>query len=115
MFDGSFTASVLTVFPSGVGSLKKGIVKTSNNKAKASYTVLLVGETGVGKSSALELIANVLAGNGSDHYDFNILDHASEQGGPNNQSQTKSVRLYKLMSKDGIVVSDGVCKCGEYA
>src|SRR5258706_11969600 len=42
----------LNIFSSDVESLKKGIIKTSKNKAKMSYTILLVGETGVGKSSA---------------------------------------------------------------
>jgi polynucleotide 5'-kinase involved in rRNA processing len=41
----------------------KGIIKTSaENKAQAPYTILLVGETGTGKSSLLEFIANVLVG-----------------------------------------------------
>ena len=38
----------------------QGIIKTRTNPAKAPYTILLAGETGVGKSSLLELIANVL-------------------------------------------------------
>jgi len=46
-----------------VKPLKKGIINPSKNKTKAPYTILLVGEVGVEKSSALELIANVLAGN----------------------------------------------------
>ena len=69
---------------SDVESLKQGIVRTSNKKAKASYTILLVGEPGVGKSSLLELIANVLAGNDIDHYNFGLLDFSNEQGGTNN-------------------------------
>jgi predicted ATPase len=75
--------------------------------AKAPYTILLVGETGVGKSSVLELIANVFAGNDIDHYNFHILDRTNERGGPSNQSQTNSARLYELTSKNGIVVSVG--------
>ena len=88
-----------------VDSLKKGTIKTSKGKAKAPYTVLLVGEAGVGKSSVLELIANVLHGNDVDHYDCHTLDRTIEQRGSNNQSQTKSPRLYELTSKNGIVVS----------
>jgi len=72
---------------------------------KAPYTNLLVGETGVGKSSVLELIANVLAGNDTDNYNFAILDHTNEQDGPSNQSQTNSTRIYELKSKNGIKVS----------
>jgi predicted GTPase len=82
---------------------------------KAPYTLLLVGETGVGKSSVFELIANVFAGNGVDHYNFDILDQTNERGGSNNQSQTNSARLYELTSKNGIVVSAGLHKRGWYA
>jgi predicted GTPase len=92
---------------SDVESLKRGIIKTSKNKAKAPHTILLVGEAGVGKSSVLELIANVFAGNDIDHYDFDILDHSNERGDTNNHSQTNSVRLYEFTSKNGVVVSTG--------
>jgi len=98
------------VLDSDIESLKRGIVKTTNNKAKASYTILLVGETRVGKSSVLELIANVLAGNGIGHYDFGILEHADEQAGPNSQSQSNSARLYELSSNNGTVVSPSICE-----
>jgi len=95
-----------------VESLKKGIITTSKNKAKASYTFLLVGETGVGKSSVLELITNICAGNDIDHYNFHTLNHTNKQGGSNSQSQTNSARLYELMSKNGIVVSVGIYERG---
>ena len=72
------------------------------------YTILLIGETGVGKSSVLEFIANVFAGNDIDHYNFDVLDYTNEQGGSNNQSQTNSARLYELTSKNGVVVSVGI-------
>ena len=90
-------------------SLQKGVIKSSKDKAKAPYTILLLGETGVGKSSFLELIANVLAGNDIDHYNFDILDYTNEQGGSNNQSQTNSTCLYELMSKNGMEVCSSVC------
>jgi len=96
---------VLTVFSSNVESLRKGIIKTSKNKLNTPYTILLVGETAVGKSSVLELIANVLTGKGIDHWGFSIPDHTNGQGGSDNQSQTNSARLYELESKNGIVVS----------
>jgi len=99
---------------SDVESLRRGIIKTSKNEAKASYTILLVGETGVGKSSVLEFIANVLAGNDIDHYNLDVLDNTNERGGSNNQSQTNSARLYEFTSKNGIVVSVGVRGRGEY-
>lgn len=92
---------------SDVESLRKGIIKTAKNKARTSYTILLVGETGVGKSSVLELIANVLMGN-VDQYDFDILDHTNEQGGSDNQSQTNSARIYEITSKNGVMVSPSI-------
>jgi predicted ATP-binding protein involved in virulence len=92
---------------SDVEFLKRGIIKTLKNEAKAPHTILLVGETGVGKSSVLELIANILAGNDIDHYNFDILDHNNERGDTSNHSQTNSVRLYEFTSKNGVVVSTG--------
>jgi len=89
---------------SDVESLQRGIIKTLKNKAKVPYTILLVGETGVGKTSTLELFANVLAGNDIDHYNFDILGHTNEPGS-NNQSQTNAARLYEFTSKNGVVVS----------
>ena len=94
--------SVLTVLFSDVEFLKKGIVE---NKSNAPYTILLVGDTGVGKSSFLKLIANVFAGNDINHYNFDLLDYSNEQGGANNHSQTNSARLYEFTSKNGVVVS----------
>ena len=106
--------SVLTVISSDVESLKQGIVKTSTNRANKSYTILLVGETGVGKSSVLELIANVLIGNDLDHYDFDTLDPTNDQCGSDNQSQTNSSRLYEFTSRNGVTVSAGAVECGKY-
>ena len=112
--DATFNAIVLTALHSDVESIRKAIVKTSKNKANTPYTILLIGETGVGKSSVLEFIANVFAGNDIDHYNFDVLDYTNEQGGSNNQSQTNSAQLYELTSKNGIVVSMGIRECGEY-
>ena len=92
---------------SDIASLKKGIIKS---KEKAPYTIFLIGETGVGKSSALELIANVLIGSGLDDYDYDILTHANEQGGPIKQRQTNSAHLYEFTSNNGKLVSHGALK-----
>jgi hypothetical protein len=100
---------------SDVESLMNGIIKLSNNKANAPHTILLLGVTGVGKSSFLEFIANVLSGNNADHYNFKILDRFNEQGGSNNQSLTRSARLYEITGMNGMVVSAGVFERGEYA
>ena len=85
------------------------VIKKSKSETKAPYTILLVGETGVGKYSVLELIANVIAGNDIDHHNFNILDRTNERGGSNNQSQTNSTRLYEFTNKNGIVVISAIC------
>jgi len=98
-------AFLLAIFSSDVESLKQGIIKTSGNKVQAVYTILLVGETGVGKSSFLEFLANVLIGNDIDHYSFKTLDLENEQNGSGKQSRTNSARLYELRSNNGIVVS----------
>jgi septin family protein len=90
---------------SDVESLKQGIIKTSKNNVQADYTILLVGETGVGKSTFMEFLANVLLGNNVERYDFEVLDRSNEQNGPSTQSQTNSPRLYKFTSKNGAVVS----------
>ena len=96
---------------SNVESLRQGIIKTSRNKVQAPYTILLVGETGVGKSAVLEFIANVLIGNTLARYNFELLDRANERGLSSNQSQTDSARFYELVSNSGIVVSASIKTC----
>ena len=100
----------LIVFSSDVESLRKGIIKTSKNEAQAPYTILLVGETSVGKTSVLGLIANVLTGNGLDNYDPDILN---EQGGTSKQRQTNSAHLYEFTSKNGVMVGPGTFEHAE--
>ena len=90
------------------------MIKTSKNEARTPYTMLLVGETGVEKSSVLQLIANVLAGNDIDHYNFDILDHTNEHDGFQNQSRTNEARLYKFTSKNEVVVSAEIHENGDY-
>ena len=96
-------------------SIKRAIIKTSKNEAQAPYTIPLVGETGVGKSSVLEFIANVLAGNDIGNYNFDILDHTNELGSSNNQSHTSSARFYDITNENGIVVSLDSYEQREYA
>ncbi|PBK99273.1 hypothetical protein ARMGADRAFT_496405 [Armillaria gallica] len=83
-------------------SLSRGIVKTDRNKQK-EFTILLVGETGVGKTAVLSLIANVLAGNHPHNYK-EFYDPDNEAGGTQKHSQTKSARVYTLKSVNGVTV-----------
>ena len=110
----TFGARYLTGFPSNVESLAKGIINVSKNQAGPPYTILLVGETGVGKSSVLEFIASVLSGDEMGRYDLKILDRSNEQVGSDNQSKTNSARLYEFTSQNGIVVSDGILEHNGY-
>ena len=103
-----FGTPSLTRFPSDTRSLGKGTINTSKNKANAPYNILLVGETGVGKSSIVELIAKVLMGSDIENPDPNILDLANEQGGSHKQSQTNLARLYEFKSKNDMVVSTSI-------
>lgn len=95
-------AAFANTVDSDLASLMKGWVRTKENKAK-TFTVLLVGETGTGKTSVLSLIANVLAGNRTDNYQ-EWHDRGNEAGGTNKHSQTNSARLYVLRSTNGATV-----------
>ena len=86
-------------------SLKRGIIKPSKD---TPYIILLVGETGVGKSTFLRFLANVFIGNSIGHYDFEILDRGNEQNISSNQGQANSIYSCELTSSNGIVVSAGV-------
>ena len=105
---------VLTVVSSDVESLRKGIIKTLKHNAQAPYTILLVGETGTGKSTFIEFLDNVLNGKDVDRYEFKTLDYKNEQGGSGGQSQTNLARIYVLSSKNGISVSNKVCEYYEH-
>lgn len=105
----TFNAHILIVRSSDVESLKKGIIHSSKDEVQAQYTILLVGETGVGKSSFLDFITNVFTGNNIDCYDFTI----HEQNVFGNQSQTDMAYFYDITSNNGVVVSASVSECDE--
>ncbi|KAF9255391.1 hypothetical protein L218DRAFT_1008638 [Marasmius fiardii PR-910] len=82
--------------------LREGIINATNNKK--DFTILLVGETGVGKTSFLSLIGNIVAGRKTSQY-IDMHEGSNEVGGPESQSQTDSAKLYEFKSpRNGFVV-----------
>jgi len=82
--------------------LNQGIIKTrASPDTPGDYTILLVGETGTGKTSLLSLLYNVLAGHTPDKYVF-AHDKSNEAGGSESQSQTKLAKVYEFKSNNGI-------------
>ncbi len=78
-----------------------GVIHTVKNRSE--LTILLVGETGVGKTSFLSLLANIVEGRRPDtfvqaHYQSN------EAGGSCAGSQTQEAMVYEFRSRNGILV-----------
>lgn len=82
-------------------SLKNGIIKSGTKKSE--YTILLVGETGVGKTSVLSFLGNVLAGHRPDEY-VEGYDAGNEEGGSQSQSQTNMAKVYEFTSRNGVTL-----------
>lgn len=82
--------------------LLEGIIKTRANTSN-EYTILLVGETGTGKTSFLSLLANVLEGRSPKEYVF-YHDKHNEAGSGQKHSQTNFAKLYEFESKNGVTV-----------
>jgi len=82
-----------------VVSLRRGIVKTT----KKEFTIFLVGETGVGKTTVLSLIANILAGRTPEQY-VDVHNTGNEAGGSQSGSQTNFAQVYEFESKNGVIV-----------
>ncbi|KAM6499740.1 hypothetical protein JOM56_005248 [Amanita muscaria] len=82
--------------------LEEGIIKTQKNTSN-EYTILLVGETGTGKTTFLSLLANILSGRSPNDYVFSH-DKDNEAGDGDRHSQTNSAKLYEFKSKNGVTV-----------
>ncbi|KAF8889502.1 hypothetical protein CPB85DRAFT_1484946 [Mucidula mucida] len=82
-------------------SLSAGIIRTTKNRTE--FTILLVGETGVGKTSFLSLLANILEGHRPEEF---IQAHlqTNEAGGSHTGSQTQKATVYEFQSRNGIIV-----------
>ncbi|KAG8738667.1 hypothetical protein FRC10_006614 [Ceratobasidium sp. 414] len=77
--------------------IHSGPLKPTN---KAAFTILLIGETGSGKTSFMSLLANLLRGNGP----FGLQDYhdtSKESGLSKTQSQTTKATLYEITAADG--------------
>ncbi|KAM6499734.1 hypothetical protein JOM56_005242 [Amanita muscaria] len=86
-----------------VNELARGIIKTRMNKFR-EYTILLVGETGTGKTTFLSLLANILSGRNVGEYVF-IHDEDNEAGGSERHSQTMFAKPYLFDSNNGVKVT----------
>ena len=104
-----FDASVLTGF-SDLESRKDMIINMTKNKANAPHTILLVGGTGVGKSSLVELIANTLLSRDGNYYNLASLDRANERETFGSGTRTVSPHLYEIATELGVLVSANVWK-----
>jgi len=102
-----FDASVLTKF-SDLESRRDAIINMAKNKANAPHTILLVGGTGVGKSSLVELIADTLLDRNLNHWDLGSLDRANERGPFGSGTRTVSPHLYEIATELGVLVSANV-------
>ncbi|KAF8307319.1 hypothetical protein DL93DRAFT_2038511, partial [Clavulina sp. PMI_390] len=66
-----------------------------------AFTILIVGESGVGKTSLLTLLYNILVGNGPD--DFKPIDDGHNKSNKSRfQSQTEAAKSYTFTSKNGV-------------
>ncbi|KAK2459485.1 hypothetical protein APHAL10511_008500 [Amanita phalloides] len=84
------------------GNLGQGIIQTNKNQSK-EFTILLVGETGTGKTSFLSLLANIAVGHKPDEF-MNFHDDSIEAGGGPRHSQTNMAKVYEFTSVNGIKV-----------
>jgi hypothetical protein len=70
---------------------------------KLTLTILVVGETGVGKTAFLNLIINILEGQDPATY-RDMYSIANEEGGSKMGSQTREALVYEFSSLNGVRV-----------
>ena len=70
---------------------------------KKEFVFLIVGETGVGKTAFLSLVANILSGRDHSRYET-VHDSSNEVGGSQSGSQTKTAHAYEFRSLNGVTV-----------
>ena len=70
---------------------------------KRKLTILVVGETGAGKTAFLNLMINVLEGENPTTY-RDMFDTANEEGGSKIGSQTREALVYEFSSLNGVRV-----------
>jgi len=92
----------LTTYNSTAATLKLGHLLSRTGKR--DYTILLVGETGVGKTTLLSCIKNALLGKSPINYDLNVHDLSNESGLGSGTSQTNDAKLYVFTSMNGVVL-----------
>lgn len=99
----SGSASSSPVRLSWVAKLRRTMSSTSLRKQRKEFTILLVGESGVGKTSFLTFVYNFVRGYRPDQY-VPYHEAANEAGGSQAQSQTQAARVYEFVSADGFKI-----------
>lgn len=86
---------------STVAALRGGIVTTSSTRSE--FTIILIGESGVGKTSFLTLFYNILCGHQPEQY-TSYCEQSNEVGGSQAHSQTQTATTYEFVSKNGFKI-----------
>ncbi|KAF8333284.1 hypothetical protein F5887DRAFT_893774 [Amanita rubescens] len=94
---------MINEFRTAAERLGRGIIKTDRNKSK-QFTILLVGETGTGKTSLLSLLGNIVVGRKPEQF-VTFHDISIEAGGGEKQSQTNEAKVYKFRSRNGVRIT----------
>jgi predicted GTPase len=76
-------------------------LRQGNLVTKKELTILLVGETGVGKTTFFTMVTNILEGRDPSNYRV-AHNLSNEIGGSKEGSQTNTARLYEFTSVNGV-------------